>query len=173
MQPTHSSRRILLPANFSFILLSLLVALLLNLIPAGRIPGIPDWMALVLAFWSVREPLKIGMTSGFVFGLVMDVAHGSVMGQHALAYVLLTFLASSLSRRILWFPLVQQALHLLPLLLVTQVVMVVARMLGGADFPGWAYFLSSLISALLWPPLNYVLLLPQFRPVEKDENRPI
>jgi rod shape-determining protein MreD len=173
VQPTHSSRRILLPANFSFILLSLLVALLLNLIPAGRIPGIPDWMALVLAFWSVREPLKIGMTSGFVFGLVMDVAHGSVMGQHALAYVLLTFLASSLSRRILWFPLVQQALHLLPLLLVTQVVMVVARMLGGADFPGWAYFLSSLISALLWPPLNYVLLLPQFRPVEKDENRPI
>lgn len=173
MQPTHSSRRILLPANFSFIVLSLLVALVLNLIPAGRIPGIPDWMALVLAFWSVREPLKIGMTSGFVFGLVMDVAHGSVMGQHALAYVLLTFLASSLSRRILWFPLVQQALHLLPLLLVTQVVMVVARMLGGADFPGWAYFLSSLISALLWPPLNYVLLLPQFRPVEKDENRPI
>ncbi len=173
MQPTHSSRRILLPANFSFIVLSLLVALVLNLIPAGRIPGIPDWMALVLAFWSVREPLKIGMTSGFVFGLVMDVAHGAVMGQHALAYVLLTFLASSLSRRILWFPLVQQALHLLPLLLLTQVVMVVARMLGGADFPGWPYFLSSLISALLWPPLNYVLLLPQFRPVEKDENRPI
>jgi rod shape-determining protein MreD len=173
VQPTHSSRRILLPANFSFIVLSLLVALVLNLIPAGRIPGIPDWMALVLAFWSVREPLKIGMTSGFVFGLVMDVAHGSVMGQHALAYVLLTFLASSLSRRILWFPLVQQALHLLPLLLVTQVVMVAARMLGGADFPGWTYFLSSLISALLWPPLNYVLLLPQFQPVEKDENRPI
>ena len=173
MQPTHSSRRILLPANFSFIVLSLLVALVLNLIPAGRIPGIPDWMALVLAFWSVREPLKIGMTSGFVFGLVMDVAHGAVMGQHALAYVLLTFLASSLSRRILWFPLVQQALHLLPLLLLTQVVMVAARMLGGADFPGWPYFLSSLISALLWPPLNYVLLLPQFRPVEKDENRPI
>jgi rod shape-determining protein MreD len=173
MQPTHSSRRILLPANFSFILLSLLAALVLDLIPIGRIAGIPDWLALVLAFWSVREPLKIGMTSGFVLGLVMDVAQGAVMGQHALAYVLLTFLASSLSRRILWFPLSQQALHLLPLFLVTQAVMVVARMLGGADFPGWTYFLSSFIAALLWPPLNYALLLPQFRPAEKDENRPI
>jgi rod shape-determining protein MreD len=105
--------------------------------------------------------------------LIMDVAYGAAMGQHALAYVVLAFLASSLSRRILWFPLFQQALHVLPMLLVMQAVMVVVRLLGGAEFPGWSYFLSSFIATLLWLPLTYLLLVPQFRPAEKDENRPI
>lgn len=173
MQPTHSSRRILLPANAGFIVFSLLVALVLNLIPMGRIPGIPDWVALVLAFWCVREPLKVGMGTGFLLGLVMDVAQAAVLGQHALAYVVLAFLASGLSRRILWFPLFQQALHILPMLLVMQALMVAVRLLGGAPFPGWSYFIASLTTTLMWIPVNYVLLLPQFRPEEKDDNRPI
>lgn len=173
MQPTHSSRRILLPVNAGFIILSLFVALLLNLVPTGRLPGVPDWVALVLAFWCVREPLKVGMGTGFVLGLVMDVSAAAVLGQHALAYVVLCFLASSLSRRILWFSMFQQAIQILPMLLLMQALMAAARLIGGAPFPGWAYFLSSLSSTLLWIPLNYLLLMPQFRPVEKDENRPI
>lgn len=173
MQPTHSSRRILLPVNSGFIIFTLTVALILNLIPSGHVPGIPDWVALVLAFWSVREPLKVGMAAGFALGLVMDVCYGSVLGQHPLGYVLVAYLASGLSRRVLWFPLSQQALHILPILLAMQVVMAVARLLGGAAFPGWSYFLSSFSATILWMPLNYLLLLPQFRPEEKDDNRPI
>jgi rod shape-determining protein MreD len=153
--------------------LSLLVALFLNLIPLGRTPGIPDWVALVLAFWSVREPLRVGMTTAFILGVIMDVAAASVMGQHALAYLLLAYGASALSRRVLWFPLAQQALHILPMLLATQIVMVVTRLIGGSDFPGWSYFLSGFTGALLWFPLTFVLLLPQYQPTEKDENRPI
>lgn len=173
IQTTHSSRRILLPVRPWFILLSLAAALLLNLVPLGRATGMPDWVALVLAFWSVREPLRVGMGSAFALGLLMDVASASVMGQHPLAYLLLSYAAGGLSRRILWFPLGQQALHILPLLLGTQLVMVIARIAGGADFPGWGYFLGSFSGALLWFPLTYVLLLPQHRPVDKDENRPI
>lgn len=173
IQPTHSSRRILLPARSWFIYLSLTLALALDLIPFGRMPGIPDWFALALAFWCIHQPLKVGMGAGFVFGLVMDVANASVMGQHAFAYVLLAFAAGGLSRRILWFPLAQQALQVLPLLLGTQLVMLVIRMATGSEFPGVLYFLSSFIGILLWHPLNYLLLLPQYRPVERDENRPI
>lgn len=173
MQPTHSSRRILLPVSGGFIVFTLVVAIVLNLIPSGRIPGIPDWVALVLAFWSVREPLKVGMAVGFALGLIMDVSYGSVLGQHPLGYVLVAYLASGLSRRVLWFPLPQQALHILPILLAMQVVMALARLIGGAAFPGWSYFLSSVTAAVLWMPLNYLLLLPQFRPEQKDENRPI
>lgn len=173
IQPTHSSRRILLPARGWFIYLSLLLALVLNMIPFGKLPGIPDWFALVLAFWCIHQPLRIGMAVGFCGGLVMDVANASVMGQHALAYVLLAFAAGGLSRRILWFPLAQQALHVLPLLLGTQLVMLLIRMSTGAEFPGVLYFLSSVTAVLLWHPLNYVLLLPQYQPVERDENRPI
>ena len=60
---------------------------------------------------------------GFVFGLLMDVGLGAAMGQHALAYVVLAYLANSLARRVLWFPAWQQALHVLPLLLLSQVLM--------------------------------------------------
>jgi len=173
IQPTHSSRRILLPVKQWFILFSLAAGFFLNLIPLGHAIGVPDWVALVLAFWCVREPQRTGMGTAFVFGVLMDVVAGSVMGQHSLAYLLLAYAAAGLSRRILWFPLAQQALHVLPLLLATQLVMVITRLVVGADFPGWGYFLGSFTGALLWFPLTFVLLLPQYQPVEKDENRPI
>lgn len=173
MQPTHTSRRILLPAQGWFIGFSLIGALLLNLIPFGRLPGIPDWVALTLTFWCIREPLKVGMGAAFVLGLAMDVADASVMGQHALAYVLLAFAAESLSRRLLWFPLGQQALHVLPMLLVMQLVMLVTRMMSGAEFPGLLWFLSSFSAAALWHPVTYLLLIPQYRPEDKDVHRPI
>ena len=102
-----------------------------------------------------------------------SVASASVMGQHAFSYVLLAYFAGGLSRRVLWFPLWQQALHVLPMLLGAQLVMLGMRLAIGAEFPGMTYFLSSLVGALLWHPLNYLLLLPQYRPVERDENRPI
>lgn len=173
IQPTHSSRRILLPARAWYIYLSLAAAGVLNLMPTGYLPVMPDWVALVLCFWCIHQPLKVGMTAGFIFGLAMDVADGSVMGQHAFAYVLLAFAAGGLSRRVLWFPLWQQALHVLPMLLGVQLVMLWIRLATGAEFPGLPYFYASLAGALLWHPLNYVLLLPQYRPVERDENRPI
>lgn len=173
MQPTHSSRRILLPVKGWFIIVSLFAALFLNLLPIGRTAGVPDWVALVLAFWCIREPLKVGMAAGFVLGLIVDVADASLMGQHALAYVLLAFAAAGLSRRILWFPLAQQALHVLPLLLGAQLVMLLVRLAGGAEFPGLLYMLAPVFAAVLWYPLTYLLLVPQYRPVERDENRPI
>jgi len=172
-QPTHSSRRILLPVKSRFIALSLAAALLLDLVPFGRLPLLPDWVALTLTFWCVREPLKVGMGTAFALGLVLDVADVSVMGQHPLGYVPLAFAATGLSRRLLWFPLQQQALHVLPLLLGTQVVMTAARLIGGGEFPGLLYFASSFSGAALWYPLTYLLLIPQFRPVDRDENRPI
>ena len=173
MQPTHRSNRILQPARNWFIYLSLFVALGLTYIPTGRLPGVPDWVALVLAFWCVREPLRVGMGTGFVLGLLVDIGQGAAMGQHALAYVVLCFLASALSRRMLWFSAWQQAMHVLPLLLLAQAIMVLVRLVGGAEFPGWWYFLSSVSSALLWAPLGFLLLLPQYQPVERDDNRPI
>lgn len=173
MQPTNRSSRILLPVKLWFVYLSLIAALGLEYIPTGRVPGIPDWVALVLAIWCVREPLRIGMGVGFVFGLLVDVGQGAAMGQHALAYVVLAYVANGAARRVLWFPLLQQAIHMLPLFLLTQVLMLVVRVLAGAEFPGWSYFLSSLSSALLWAPLSILLMLPQYRPVDRDDNRPI
>ena len=173
MQPTHRSNRILLPAKTWFVYLSLFVALGLSYIPTGRFPGIPDWVAVVLTFWCIREPLRVGMGAAFVFGILVDIGLGAAMGQHALAYVILAYLATSVSRRVLWFPTLQQALHVFPLLLLTQVIMVLVRVVGGAEFPGGWYFLSSFTGTLLWVPLSILLLLPQYQPLERDDNRPI
>jgi rod shape-determining protein MreD len=173
MQPTQSSRRILLPVKPWFILVSLTGALFLNVIPLGRFAAMPDWVALVLMFWCIHQPLKVGMGAAFTLGLLMDVADASVMGQHALAYVALAFGAGVLSRRILWFPLLQQALHVLPMLVGTQLIMLLIRLALGGIFPDLSWFLGGFIGAALWYPLTYLLLLPQYRPVERDETRPI
>ena len=85
----------------------------------------------------------------------------------------MAYAGSSLSRRIMWFPLGQQALHVLPLLLLVQAVQYTVRAVPGVDLPGLSYFVGPLIGALLWWPLTFVLLLPQYQPVERDANRPI
>lgn len=173
MPSTFSSSRILQPVRPVFVVLTLFLALIVNYLPRASSPWIPDFVALVLIFWSIREPRLVGMGWGFLLGLAMDVADASLMGQHALAYVLAAYGAFALSRRILWFSLGQQALHVLPLLLLVQVVQFVVRLMPGIDFPGWAYFVGPFIAALLWWPLTFLLMLPQYQPVERDANRPI
>ncbi|MFH1603290.1 MAG: rod shape-determining protein MreD [Pseudomonadota bacterium] len=166
-------QRILLPANVSFIVLTLALALLFNLLPWRNIAGVPDLTATVLAFWCIHQPRRIGIGIAWTLGLLLDVGNGALLGQHALAYSVLAFLAISVHRRILWFPLWQQALHLLLLLLATQLLTLAIRVAAGAGFPGWSYFAGSLICAALWPGVSFVLLLPQRQPELKDDNRPI
>ena len=173
MQPTFSSSRILLPVRPWFIVCSLFGALLLNLLPTAQWPGMPDWVALALCFWSIRESRRVGMGWAFVLGLAMDVADGAVLGQHALAYVLLAYAGATQSRRILWFPLAQQALQALPMLLACQLIQLAMRMLAGAEFPGWGYLVGPLVATALWIPATFLLLLPQYQPVERDANRPL
>ena len=173
MQPTFSSSRILQPVRPWFVVFSLLAALLLNFVPTSAWPWMPDWVALTLVFWCIREPRRVGMSWGFILGLAMDVADSSLLGQHALAYVLAAYFASSLSRRILWFPLGQQALHILPLLIMVQVVQFGVRAVPGIELPGLGYFIGPFVGTALWLPLTFILLLPQYQPVDRDANRPI
>lgn len=173
IQPTFTSSRLLLPARPWFIFMTLLSSYAVNLFPSSAVAWLPDWLSIVLAFWSVREPRKVGMGAAFILGIAMDVGQGSLMGQHALAYVLIAYLASSLSRRILWFPIIEQALHLLPIFIFAQLLQLAVRMIGGAEFPGFSFFLAPVIAGMLWLPATYLLLLPQYRPVDRDDNRPI
>ncbi len=172
-QTTFSSSRILQPVRPWFIVLSLFTAFLLNLLPTAYWPGVPDWLALTLCFWSVREFRHVGMGWAFLLGLAMDVANGSLMGQHPLAYVAIAFVAAAFSRRLLWFPVAFQALQILPILLAAQLIQAGVGFLATGIPVGWGYFLGPCIAAVLWIPLTYLLLLPQYQPVERDENRPI
>jgi rod shape-determining protein MreD len=173
MFATDQSVRILKPARLWFIFLSLFLALLLNMLPTRQWLLMPDWVMLALAFWSVREWRSVGMGSAFMLGLIMDVADGAALGQHALAYILLSYGATSLSRRLLWFPRSQQALHILPLFLLASGLQILIRLLAGDSFPGWGQFISPLVAAFLWPVISFLLLIPQYQPEERDDNRPI
>jgi rod shape-determining protein MreD len=164
---------LLLPANPIFIWASLLVALLLDLLPLGRLPWMPDFLAVVLVFWSIYEPRRVGLAVAFIGGLCLDVQQASLLGQHALAYVVLIYGAIMMHRRILWFSLSWQAIQLFPLFLAAQAIILVLRLIGGAAFPGWQLVLAPVLEAALWPIATLLLLLPQRRAPNPDETRPL
>lgn len=164
---------ILLPASGAFIAASLVVAFALNLLPWGRWDGVPDFVALILVFWNIHQPRKVGIGIAFFMGLMMDVHDASLLGENALAYTLLSYFTITIHRRVLWFPMGTQALHVLPLLLLTQLVQLLIRLMAGGSFPGWLYFSESLASVALWPLATWLLLAPQRRAVNRDDNRPL
>jgi rod shape-determining protein MreD len=164
---------ILQPVSPLFIGVSLMGAFMLNLLPWGHWVGVPDFVALVLVFWGIHQPRKVGIGIAFFMGLMMDVHDSTLLGENALAYTLLSYLAIMIHRRVLWFPVLTQALHVFPLLLFTQCVQVVVRLIVSGKFPGWTQFVESVVSVALWPIITWLLLAPQRRAVDKDHTRPI
>lgn len=173
----RQGQQLLLPANPLFIwgtlLASLLLNMLLNMGWTGRSAWVPDLLALVLVFWTVHQPLRVSIGAAFVFGLLMDAHQGSLLGQHALAYTVLSFFAITLHRRLLWFPVPSQALQVFPLFASAHAIAVVMRMMAGGAFPGWELVLAPVLEALLWPLATAALLAPQRRPPDPDEVRPL
>jgi len=121
----------------------------------------------------VHQPRRVGIFVGFLLGLAMDVHQGALLGQHALAYTLLTFGAIAIHRRLLWFEWPAQMLQALPLFLLAQLVMLLVRMVSGGMFPGWTMWLAPVFQALLWPVATLLLQAPQRRPPDPDQNRPL
>ena len=166
-------QQLLLPANPVFIWGSMLLALLANMVPLGRVPWMPDFLALVLVFWSVHQPLRVGIGAAFVFGLAMDVHQSALLGQHALGYTVLSFFAITIHRRLLWFSVPSQAVQVLPLFAAAHAIELAVRMLAGGIFPGLTILLAPLVEAILWPVVSVILLAPQRRAPDPDENRPL
>ena len=169
----RSADQLLLPVNPLFIWVTLITALAFNLVPLGRQPAMPDLLALALVFWNVHQARRVGVGLAFAFGLVMDVHDGAVLGQHALAYTLLSFFAVTVHRRLLWFTVPSQAVQILPLFFAAHAVSLIVRMIAGGMFPGWQVLLAPVLEALLWPIATWLLLAPQRRAPDRDENRPL
>ena len=169
----RSSDQLLLPANPLFIWGTLLLAFVLNVIPMGRVAAIPDFLAVTLAFWNVHQVRRVGVGAAFVFGLMMDVHQGAVLGQHALSYTMLSYFAIAIHRRLLWFSVGTQALQIFPLFVAAHLVALTARMLVGGMWPGWGILLAPLLEAMLWPVASMLLLAPQRRAPDRDANRPL
>jgi rod shape-determining protein MreD len=166
MIPTSS--QILMPVRMSTIIASFALALFLDFLPWRDLRLVPDFVALVLCFWCVRQPRLVGLGVGWTIGLLSDAGNGVLLGQHALDYSVLAFLSVWLSRRILWFGPVLQSLHIALILLVTQAAVLVVRLAAGDQFPGWPVIVGPIGGAVLWPLVTWLLLLPQRRPANEQ-----
>ena len=134
---------------------SLLVALLLGLLPLPPVlqPLRPYWLALVVAYWVIEDPNRVGLGFAFLVGLLADLTFGSLLGEQALRLLVMAFILQRFRARLRFFPLSQQALAIGGLLLNDRIVTTVIHVLLGIPILPSAFWLAPLVGMLLWPPL--------------------
>jgi rod shape-determining protein MreD len=153
------------PASVGLVFSSLLAAYVLDVLPWSGpwLLARPDFVLLVLLFWTVHEPRAVGQGIAFMVGLLMDVGDSMLLGQHALAYVLAVYGAQIFRVRILSFHLPEQTLHILGPTIAASAVLLLLNLALGADFPGLLFFVSPVVTALLWAPLTAILYSSRLR----------
>jgi rod shape-determining protein MreD len=158
---TVEPERLARPAHTAIVWGSLLLVWLVSLLPWRLWPQAPDVLLLVIAFWCVHEPRRVGMVTAFIFGLLMDVHDAGVLGEHALGYTLVAYGAVVLHRRLQRFDLWSQAMHMLPLFFLARLLTVVIHAWIAGKWPGWAWATGTVLTAAIWPLAGWVLHLPQ------------
>jgi len=146
------SRGWVLPASFS-------LALLFGLLPLPELllPLRPYWLALVLAYWVIETPDRVGLGFAFCIGLLADLMFGGILGDQALRLVVMAFILQRFRARIRFFPLSQQALAMGGLLFNDRVIDAAIHLLAGERLLPWSYWWAPLLGMALWVPL-YLLL---------------
>ncbi len=147
------------PLRNLVIYLSLLVALVLMILPLPDWAQIyrPNWMALVLIYWSMALPKRVGLWVAFFSGIILDTSLGTLLGQHTLALVVIVSLNLNFYQRIRVLALAQQAIYVFVLLLVNQVLVAWVEGVLGRATPLLAFFSGPFIGMLIWPWLFVVL----------------
>ncbi|WP_449429756.1 rod shape-determining protein MreD [Rhodanobacter umsongensis] len=135
-----------------FALLSMLVPL-----PGVLEPFKPYWPALFLLYWSLESEDRVTLGLAFVIGLGADLLNGVVLGEQALRLCALVFIALRFRSRLRFFPMWQQTLAVLALLLNDRVLLLIVRMLAGGALPPASWWISPFVGAALWPFLFLLL----------------
>ncbi|GAB3789694.1 rod shape-determining protein MreD [Dyella agri] len=135
-----------------FALLSMLVPL-----PAPLEPFKPYWPALVLLYWALESEDRVGLGLAFLLGLGADLFDGALLGEQALRLTALVFIALRFRSRLRFFPMWQQTLAVLALLLNDRILLLIVRVLSGAPVPPASWWISPFVGAALWPFLFLLL----------------
>jgi rod shape-determining protein MreD len=159
------------PVSNTFIVSSVLVALLLNGLPWEGIWLMlrPDFVAVVMLYWCAHKPMRVGIGLSWAVGILADVADASLFGQHALAYTLLAFGGVVLHNRLKMFDLRQQTTQVFGILALTYVVYALVHwQING--YVIWPYLIGCLTSTLLWVPLS--IMFQSVRRMRMDNKGP-
>ncbi len=136
-------------------------------LPAAVTAMRPFLLAMLMAYWSMEVPNKIGIGSAFIVGLLADLVTATLLGEHAFRLVVLVFLVQRFRARLRFFPLWQQALAIGLLLGNDQVLVVIIHWLSGAAPLPWLSLLSPVLAMLLWPWLYVLLDMARLRARER------
>lgn len=138
---------------------SIAFAFLLQLMPLPLVllPLKPYWVGLVLIYWAIETPERIGLGFAFLIGLAGDLLNGELLAEQALRLVVLTFIVLRFRARLRFFPMWQQTLAVGALLLNDRIVVIMVRGFSGEPMPPSMFWLSPLVGMVVWP-LVFLLL---------------
>nr|VFK11292.1 MAG: rod shape-determining protein MreD [Candidatus Kentron sp. LPFa]VFK67306.1 MAG: rod shape-determining protein MreD [Candidatus Kentron sp. UNK]VFK72650.1 MAG: rod shape-determining protein MreD [Candidatus Kentron sp. UNK] len=111
----------------------------------------PSWVAIVLIYWCLAVPKRIGVGAGWLVGLTLDVLGGGLLGQHALGLCIVAFIVGKFHQQIRVLPIWQQGLGVFVVITLYQLLILWFNGIQGHPVPKWAYISSALTSALIWP----------------------
>ena len=145
--------------RYFVIFLSLLTGLILMIMPLPETVQIyrPHWVALMLIYWSMAIPERVGLWFALFSGIMVDVSQGTLLGQHALALIIIVYINLSFYQRIRVMSLAQQAMYVFGLLVMGQVVIVWVEGIMGRPTPILAFFAAPFVGMLIWPWIFVIL----------------
>ena len=138
---------------------TVLIALVLFVLPVSDpLSGfLPDWVSLVLIYWTFALPARMGIPLAWCTGLVMDIVTFGVPGTYALSKAVLVYLARVLALRVRVYPLWQQSIIVLGLLGVEFVLLALTDLIAGDGLSGLQRWTAVVVGALLWPAVYWML----------------
>lgn len=142
-----------------WIIVSIIAALCLTLLPlpAWAVWCRPEWLLLVVIYWCLTVPHRINIGIAWILGLLLDALHGTLLGEHALAFALVAYITVKLHRRMRFFPISQQAVAVFGLIILSHIIIFVVQGLIGQAPQTWMFWLPSVTSMMLWPWVFLVL----------------
>lgn len=158
MNPARARGLLIIVASF-------VVAFMLTVLPLPdwARPFRPEWTALVLIYWCMALPDRVGVAVAWTVGLLLDVLTGTLLGQHALGLSVIAYIALLMHQRIRVFPVRQQAFTVLIILLIYQLLLLWVMGLAGHPPRSWTYWGASLTSTVLWPWVFIILRVTRRR----------
>jgi len=147
------------------VIVSIIVALALTMIPLppGIDPFRPDWVALVVIFWSLSEPRSYGVGVAWMIGILLDVSQGTLLGQHALALCVAAFISVRFHLLIRVFPLLQLTATVFALLSLYQFLLFWINGVAGIAAPSIVYWAPVISGTLIWPVVHTLLSGVRYR----------
>ncbi|MHB8254833.1 MAG: rod shape-determining protein MreD [Acidiferrobacter sp.] len=143
----------------ALVLTTFVLGILLAILPLPSYASLlrPDWVALVLVYWCMAIPNRVGVGSAWLLGLLLDVLYGSLLGEQALAKAVLAFVALRFTLRLRVFPRWQQAIAVGTLIAASDLLILMMNALIHGTPPIWSDTAPMVANVILWPFLFAVL----------------